>query len=386
VAIVGGGVAGSAAAAVLARNKLKVVIIDRHSTYPADFRAEKLGGDQIDLLRRLGLLDCVARRATRFDEILNIRNGRLVDRTRRTHYALPYHHLVAAVRGAIPPSVEFLVGRVERVETSPDWQRIVVAGRAICARIIVLATGLGAGLSRDIGLHRNIISDGHSMTIGFDIEPCGEAGLAVPAITYYGSRAADRIDYLTVFPMSGGLRANLFAFHGYREPWTQTFQNDPHAALLSAMPGLKRFLGEFRITGRVQVRVNDLYEIVNCRRAGVAAIGDAFQTSCPAAGTGVSRVLHDVERLCAHYIPQWLDSPGMGAAKISEFYDDERKRAFDARSMKVAEYRRAWTTEFTLSWKLHRNGRFLLRRMRQRARDAASWALASCLTPIRADG
>ena len=55
-------------------------------------------------------------------------------------------------------------------------------------------------------------------------------------------------------------------------------------------------------------------------------IGDAFSTSCPAAGTGTGKVFTDVERLCNVYIPRWFATPGMGAEKIAAFYDDPVRR------------------------------------------------------------
>ena len=42
VAIVGGGLAGSTAAAMLGRAGIPAVLIDPHPTYPPDFRCEKL--------------------------------------------------------------------------------------------------------------------------------------------------------------------------------------------------------------------------------------------------------------------------------------------------------------------------------------------------------
>ena len=42
VAIVGGGLAGSTAAAMLGRAGISAVLIDVHKAYPADFRAEKI--------------------------------------------------------------------------------------------------------------------------------------------------------------------------------------------------------------------------------------------------------------------------------------------------------------------------------------------------------
>lgn len=46
VAIVGGGLAGSTAAAMLGRTGISTVLIDVHKAYPVDFRAEKIVNSQ----------------------------------------------------------------------------------------------------------------------------------------------------------------------------------------------------------------------------------------------------------------------------------------------------------------------------------------------------
>jgi 2-polyprenyl-6-methoxyphenol hydroxylase-like FAD-dependent oxidoreductase len=99
------------------------------------------------------------------------------------------------------------------------------------------------------------------------------------------------------------------------------------------------------------------------RRDGVVLIGDAFQTSCPAAGTGVSRLLTDVEQLCTAHLPRWLETPGMRAEKIAQFYDDPIKQAADARAARLAEYRRSLTVDNGFGWELHRRQVFLRRRL-----------------------
>jgi 2-polyprenyl-6-methoxyphenol hydroxylase-like FAD-dependent oxidoreductase len=47
IAIVGGGLAGSTAAAMLARAGVRAILIDPHTSYPPDFRCEKLDGPGI---------------------------------------------------------------------------------------------------------------------------------------------------------------------------------------------------------------------------------------------------------------------------------------------------------------------------------------------------
>ena len=49
IAIVGGGLAGSTAAAMLGRAGIRAVLIDPHPAYPPDFRCEKLDASQVAL-------------------------------------------------------------------------------------------------------------------------------------------------------------------------------------------------------------------------------------------------------------------------------------------------------------------------------------------------
>ena len=54
IAIIGGGLAGATAAAILGRAGVAAIMVDPHPSYPPDFRIEKLGGDgQIERLRKL---------------------------------------------------------------------------------------------------------------------------------------------------------------------------------------------------------------------------------------------------------------------------------------------------------------------------------------------
>lgn len=375
VAIVGGGLGGSASAALLGRAGLRVALLDLHARYPRDFRVEKVAGDQIALLERLGLLESVAAGSSPFREVVNVHAGRVLDRTRSQHYGISYEDLVAIVRARVPPEVRFLVGRVADVEAGPDRQRVLLSnGAAIEARLVVLATGLGHSLRERLGISRRVLFPGHSVTFGFDLV-LASGTLPFPSLTHYGERLADRIDYLSLFPVGAATRANLFTFRSPRDPWCAAFRREPKRHLLAAMPGLGSFLGAFEIPGPVEVGVMDLYVVEGHRRDGVVLIGDAFQTSCPAAGTGASRVLSDVDRLLAH-VERWLATPGMGAGKIAAFYDDPLKRAMDAKAARLARYRRALTVDPSLAWEFHR------RRVRLR-RKVVGWVRQATAPRIR---
>jgi 2-polyprenyl-6-methoxyphenol hydroxylase-like FAD-dependent oxidoreductase len=355
IAIVGGGLAGTLAAVTLARAGHDVTLIDRHAVYPPDFRVEKIGGEQVEILKRLGLLDALEANAIKFDEIVNARRGRVLDRTRSPHYGFLYENLVAAMRAQLPASVRFIVGRVDDMKTGIDRQTVSVLNQGtVNARLIVLATGMGDLLRRTLGIERRFIHERQSLTFGFTVKPADGTAFRYPALTYYGEKLSDGIDYLSLFPTVGGMRGNLFTFRDHRDPWVKDFRRDPQETLLATLPGLPKVLGDFEIADRVQNWLMDIAVAENCRQAGVVLIGDAYQTSCPAAGTGVTRILTDVERLCTIHVPQWLRTTGMPASKIAAFYDDPHKQATDQRALRMADYRRDLTTGTDWRWRAHR--------------------------------
>jgi hypothetical protein len=213
----------------------------------------------------------------------------------------------------------------------------------ISARLIVLANGLNIGLRHLLKIERRIVSECHSITLAFDLAPVGRAAFAFPALTYYPERSSDRMAYLTLFPISAAMRANLMVYRKMDDPWLRRFREAPEATMAATMPGLRRIAGEFKVAGPIKIRPADLYVTEGHRQAGIVLVGDAFATSCPAAGT--DKVFTDVERLCNVHIPNWLASDGMGAEKIAAFYDDPAKAACDAWSTGKAYHLRSLTTD-----------------------------------------
>ncbi len=358
VAVVGAGLGGAAAAAVLSRAGCDVIVVDRHSTYPADFRAEQLVGWQTDALHRLGLLDGIVGQSAPAPSATATCFGKVIDETFSPHYGLRYEDMVNAAR-AQASGARFVTGRVARVTTGPDMQHVVLAdGAVIQARLVVLATGPNCGdLLPQLGIERHTLSEHHSLTLGFDVQTSSRRVLVC-----YGEQAGDGMGYLTVFPIGDTMRANLFCYRAPGDPWVKEFKRDPKRALLDVMPSLERLLGPFEIAGKVQVRPNSIHRAENVRRqAGIVLIGDAFQSSCPAVGKGVGRILADLEVL-RRVVPAWLGTPGMDADKIEQFYQDPAKCRFDAEALRAAEYRRALSTQTSWTWKAHRAKHYCKRR------------------------
>ncbi|MEJ0014018.1 MAG: hypothetical protein WDM94_15690 [Bauldia sp.] len=178
-----------------------------------------------------------------------------------------------------------------------------------------MATGLNVGLRHTLGITRYVVSPNHSITIGFDLTPVGRPRFAFPALTVYPSRLDERIAYLSMFPVGDTMRANFFVYRDMRDPWLKAMRHAPVATLLEAMPELAELVGPFAVDGDVKIRPVDLTVTGGHRQAGIVVIGDAFATSCPAAGTGSGKALTDAERLCHLHIPAWLATPGMDAEK-----------------------------------------------------------------------
>ncbi|HEY7608744.1 MAG TPA: FAD-dependent monooxygenase, partial [Alphaproteobacteria bacterium] len=331
-----------------------------HEVYPADFRCEKLDEGQVKILRSTGLADLVLPEMARADELCVARFGRLLDRKPGIQHGMMYDALVNTLRGAIPAHVPFVRTKVASVATSIDRQELTLAnGEAISARLVVLAVGLNPGLRHALGLARTEISHCHSISAGFDIRPVDRTAFEFPALTYYAERPTDKAAYLTLFPVPGAMRANYMCYRGLADPWILKLRKSPHAALVEVMPNLEKAIGRFEVAGEMRIRPADLYVTENYLQPGIVLVGDAFSTSCPAAGTGAGKVLTDVACLCNTHIPNWLKSAGMDTDKLAAFYADPSKRAYDAGALDRAFELRATSIDPGLRWAARRWVRFL---------------------------
>jgi 2-polyprenyl-6-methoxyphenol hydroxylase-like FAD-dependent oxidoreductase len=355
IAIVGGGLAGSTIAAMLGRSGIDVVLIDPRPAYPADFRCEKLDGPQMAILEKCGLAEAVRRASTHDGESWVSRFGRVVERRPGDQHGIRYDTLVNTMRGEIPGRLAFIHAKVQDVRTGSDRQRITLSnGWEISARLLVVACGLNAAVIHKLGMARKLLSACHSISIGFDAAPVGRPRFDFPALTHYSESQAARMAYVTLFPIGDSMRANLFVYRTMDDPWLSAFRRAPRDLLFAAMPGLRELMGPFEVADRVQIRPVDLYTTEQPVSAGVVLVGDAFATSCPAAGTGARKALNDAERLCNVHIPHWLATPGMEADKIAAFYDDPVKRDCDEFSLHKAYELRSMTVDPGLGWAARR--------------------------------
>ena len=386
ILIAGGGLAGSTAAAMLARQGFEIAIVDPHANYPFDLRCEKLIGRQVAILQRTGLADLVLPAATLDGECWIAQFGRVVLKRPGDQWGILYDTLVNTMRSTIAAGATFIEDKVMHIANGPLRQVVSLAkGEAISTRLVVLANGLNTGLRHSLGMERHDVSKCHCITIAFDVKPARRSSFEFSAMTCFGGRPADRIAYMSLFPIGSAMRVNLMAYRSMDDPWLQDLKRRPEVAMFAALPGLARLVGPVEVSGSVRLRPADLYVTRGHLTPGVVLVGDAFASSCPAAGTGADKVFTDVERLCNVHIPRWMASPGMAVEKIANFYADPVKLACDQFSMRKAFSARAVSTGKDMPSTTRRWARFsawtalgIARRaaQRMRARNSLATSLA----------
>jgi 2-polyprenyl-6-methoxyphenol hydroxylase-like FAD-dependent oxidoreductase len=191
IAIVGGGLAGSTAAAMLGRAGIPAILIDPNPVYRPDFRVEKLSGhQQIERFRKTGLAETILRSAAHDGENWIARFGVLLDRKPSQQYGIMYDDLVNAIRAEIRPAAETIHAKATAIKTSSERQNLTLSnGEEVSARLVVLANGLNVGLRHTLGIERQIVSACHSISLGFDMVPSGRAAFDFPALTYSPANA-----------------------------------------------------------------------------------------------------------------------------------------------------------------------------------------------------
>ena len=342
VAVVGAGLGGSILALVLARQGLSVAVIDPYAAYRADFRCEKLMGPQVGLLEELGVADGLEAAAGAGPSGLG-------------EVGFRYDHLVNAMRGLWPDGVRFIQGRAKAITTGPGLQRIVLAGGgSVKARLAVLATGPSGSLRKSLGIEREVLSERHSVCVGFTLAPSAGFNSHFQGLVRHGERAGDGVAFVSLFPCAGAIRVNLFLYLDPRGDVVHCLRGDPLGGLMALMPSLSPVLEGMELVEAAEVRATDLYRTTGHEQPGVVLIGDAFASSCPATGVGVTRLLTDIRELANVHLPEWLETDGMGVDKIARYYADPERTRLDALAVRQAMTARSMATETTPAWRIRR--------------------------------
>ncbi len=347
ILIAGGGMAGSLLALVLARQGREVTIVDPDRHLGPTFRNEKLGIDQIARLDALGVLPC-------FEEAVWGVEDSDLPRPAMKDCGARYDRWIERVRAAWPANVTFVEGKVDAIETSNDLQSLALSnGERLTGRLVVLATGRGERLRAGLGIRRKVFSEKHSICLGFSVKPRTGVCQDIKAQIFHGAPGS-RLAYMTIFPMLEEVRINLFSYHDLADPWVAAMRADPLDALGEALPAAAPYLHDLDVVRKLEIRSTDLYRVEDHVQAGVVLVGDAFHAPCPSSGTGMTRILNDIELLANSHLPRWLETPGMGKAKIGRFYADPAKTMVDGISLKRSVGGRASAVSTSPYWQMRR--------------------------------
>ena len=369
----GAGLAGTTVAAVLGQKGLRVILVDPRPCCPPIFKAEKIDQEQVNLLRKLGLLGHLLEYSGQVREVRVGYDGRIIKTVRIEQYGIAYADMVNALRAHLPTKVEYHSGRVEDITNSSDIQRVrLTGGEELTSRLIVVASGSSPRLESQLRLQRRMIRRNQSYVFGFTIAPLDSQAFDFDSVTYYSLEPSARIDYLTLFKIRQTMRANLFVFRSATDPWVRDFILGPQQMLRRWLPKLDQVSGDFRIISKIESGGADLYRVDGNPSPGVVMIGDAFQSVCPSTGMGLDKILTDVDVL-SECVPNWLATPGMDSGKLADFYNHPRKLATDSRALRRAINQRQAATSAALRWRIQR----LLRHLRWHALGAINGSVAS---------
>jgi 2-polyprenyl-6-methoxyphenol hydroxylase-like FAD-dependent oxidoreductase len=347
--VVGAGFAGALVALLLARQGRSTLVIDPHAVHPGDFRCEKLSLDQAQLIAELGV-----------GEAFGLAPGG--DPQTLTQRGFSYDEMVNGLRALWPADLTPITGKVVAIAPSPHRTMVTLAdGRAFAAKLVVLATGLGERLRADLGLTRRHLSPSHSVSVGLTLAMSDARRQALIGLVQPGERLGDGVGYASFFPFGSEVRLNLFLYDAPTDERVARFRTDPLGELVRALPSLAEKLEGARPVGPVQIRVTDLYAVERPARDGVVLVGDARRTSCPASGTGVTRILHDAKLLTGNHMPVWFAGSRFDATAIGAFYADPALTALDRQLHRRSLNGRQAATSRSVYWRLRRLARGLRR-------------------------
>lgn len=354
IIVVGAGLAGVTAAAVLARQGRRVILVDPRPSCLPLFRGEKLEPNQAEMLDKLGLLDHLLPQTRRIREVWGGYNGRCFKIFPLKQYSMYYSDMVNVLRAHSPIGVEHKLGHVEHIANGNELQCVRLrSGEELTSRLVVLANGVCNHLQDSLGLHKDVIQKDQSIAFGFSIARRDLRPFPFDATTYYPTTYTEYIDYLALFVMRQEMRANLFVFRTASDPWVRQFVKQPDQMLERALPKLSQLIGEYRVVTKVETGRVDLYRMRGELQPGIVLIGDAYQVACPSTGMGFTKIFMDVDVL-SQCVPEWFATPGIGVGKIASFYNNSRKQATDARALETASFERHVVMDRSILWQFHR--------------------------------
>ncbi|MEM9146599.1 MAG: UbiH/UbiF/VisC/COQ6 family ubiquinone biosynthesis hydroxylase [Pseudomonadota bacterium] len=333
VVVVGGGLIGSALAAVLAQAGARVSLIDRLSDRdradPAfDGRAYAFSLGSARLVDRIGLWAALEPDA---QPICGIQVGegagspvllhfdpRNMDEA-RIGWIVEDHRLRRALIDA-PAKVDVRApAAVRSVQYGPGAARLHLDdGNTLAARLVVAADGRRSAIAREAGVGRLGWSYGQNGLVAAIEHAEDHEGVAHQSFFPGGPFA--------VLPLSGRRSSIVWSECKTRAEALMALDEAAYAAELRSRIGVR--LGDVRLVGKRWAYPLDLTLAERYCAPRLALIGDAAHGVHPIAGQGMNMGLRDVAALAETVVEAARRGEDMGSITVLERY--ERWRRFDA--------------------------------------------------------
>ena len=334
VIVVGGGPAGSVAAAVLAGAGCRVLVAER-----ARFPRSKPCGDYLNpgcagVLGRIGILGEIERTA------LPVPGWRIVAPdgaaattafSAGTGFAVPRRTLdhILLARAAAMGAAVIEAARVTALDRGPGWVRVTIERGVgpggyehLSARLVIGADGLRSAIARMIGAGA-LPRDGR-FTVGAYLE--GLDGTRAPGERPPGEIHFARDRFCGIAYLPGGLANVTIALPaGALRTWRGDLEAGYWTAL-RAFPGLAGRLTRASAVGRLRASGPVGYRRRRAVGDGVLLAGDAAAAINPMTGQGMFLALRGGE-LAARAALRTLDQGGPTRRALAA-YDRERRREF----------------------------------------------------------
>jgi len=334
VCVVGAGVAGIACAQGLARQGFSVLLLDRLHPMPACLKAEKIGGEAVSSLLRLGFQAAIDAALTPLRDVAVYFGER---RLGTTLLDLPeagalYHVLVNGLRDHLDPRIDFRPGtKAVAFEQSADSVEVMVddgtrRGPAGRCRLVVLATGDARQLLEGMGAIYEPQAPQQTFVSAFSLQGnLEDQGTPVDTQTFHRPIPGGPVAYATFFRLGDALRANIFCPGPVSESWQRDLKQRPLETLAERNSTLAEASRSWKVTSPVMIRKMQVFRMRPFAAPRIVALGDAAHTIDPSGGGGMSFALLEGELLLNVYAPRWLHENDCSPAAIEGFYTDQRR-------------------------------------------------------------
>ena len=343
VCVVGAGVAGIACAQGLVRQGASVVLLDRLHPMPDNLKAEKLSGEAVPPLLRLGFGAAVGSALTPLHNVAVYYGERYLGVTQLDppEAGTLYFKLINSMREHMDQRISFQPGtKAVAVEQHADGAEVVTdKGTRIACKLVMLATGDAHQLLEGMGGVYQQRFPNEVYAVAFDMEGTLSDGHGPnDSQTYHHPIANGPVAYSTFFRLGGALRANVFCSGPTSDQWQRDLKQQPLEVLAAHNRTLARASKDWRATSSSMIRKIQVRCLQPPALPRVVALGDAAHTIDPAGGGGLTFALLETELLLECHLPGWLRDGDCSAEAINAFYKDPRREKAVQRFFGAGEY------------------------------------------------